>query len=352
MRWLKRSTCAGGIVIALAARTHASEVVQLPVDGVLDGRPVATLTGGVVVPWTTGLDADDGFMTAAAAASLHETGPALPDDGVFAANADHPEVRLHVSNAAAATSPQAHVLKTPGHVSFDVSPAVYEKVLLFLGSSYGDAPLVATLTYADGTKTTLNFTLPDWGVAVTLPKSPPMFYLAAGLHKWTKAGASVDTPSHSITGVAITPAQDRALVSIDLQKTTAAPWLVFWGATAIARDLVDAGVMADAAVDASTDGPAEGVDAGPDASAPVDVMPQGPPDVTSSDASVTSNDASSMITDASVDVSAPRSHPSSGCTVASSSPPSPFWLAALAAIARATRRRAGTASSSRRRSTS
>jgi hypothetical protein len=231
--------------LASAARARGEPVVQLPVDGLLDGRPVSTLTGGAVVPWTTGLDKDDAFMTMAAAASLHQTGPALPDDGLFPANAEHPEVRLHFSNAAAATSPQAHLVTAVGSFEVVVPTATYATIFLFLTGSYGDAPLAIKLTYADRTTTTTTFTLPDWGTGAALPKGPPRFFnLITGLHKWNKAGASLDTPSHTITGVALTPSPQRAWTTIEITKTTAAPWLTFWGATGLATSAPDGGADA------------------------------------------------------------------------------------------------------------
>jgi hypothetical protein len=222
-------------VLAMEGPARADEIVQLPAGALLDGRPVSTLTGGVVVPWTVGIDKDDAYMTLAAATSLRQTGPALPDDGKFAATADHPEVVLHFSNAAPATSPQAHVQTAVGSFAVTVPSATYRKVFLFLTSSYGDAPLSIKLTYADKTTAMVTFTLPDWGTGAALPTNPPIFFnLIAGLHKWNKAGMSLDTPSHTITGVTLTPAADRALTTIELTKTTAAPWLTFWGATGIA----------------------------------------------------------------------------------------------------------------------
>jgi hypothetical protein len=231
--------------LASAARARGESVVQVPVAGLLDGRPVSTLTGGAVVPWTTGLDKDDAFMTMAAAASLHQTGPALPDEGLFPANAEHPEVRLHVSNVAAPTSPQAHLVTAVGSFAFVVPTATYATIFLFLTGSYGDAPLAVKLTYADQTTTTTTFTLPDWGTGAALPKGPPRFFnLIAGLHKWNKAGASLDTPSHTITGVALTPSPDRALTTVEITKTTAAPWLTFWGATGLATSAPEGGADA------------------------------------------------------------------------------------------------------------
>jgi hypothetical protein len=252
----------GAMISTRTGTARADEIVQIPVGALLDGRPVSTLTGGVVVPWTTGLDKDDAYMTVAAATSLHQTGPALPDDGRFAANAEHPEVALHFSNAAPAASPQAHLVTAVGSFEVPVPPTTYRKVQLYLTSSYGDAPLAIKMTYADRTTTTATFVLPDWGTGKALPTTPPIFFnLIAGLHKWNSAGVSLDTPSHTITGVTLTPAADRALTAIEITKTTAAPWLTFWGATGIATGpasgRADAGSDAGASADGARDVAAE-----------------------------------------------------------------------------------------------
>jgi hypothetical protein len=248
------------LLVALAAtiaalparRAGATEVVQIPVDGVLDARPVSTLTGGALVPWTVGIDQDDGFMTTAAAKSLHQTGAALPDDGAFAADAHHPAVVLHFSNAAPATAPQARSVSGVASFAFDVPPATYETLLLFLTSSYGDSKLEVTFQYADGTSTKTAFTMPDWGTGAALPAPPPTFFnLVGGLHKWTKAGASVDTPTHALAGVALSPAAGKTMVHLAIAKLSTAERLTFWGATGVATSRPDAG--ADAPLDASAD---------------------------------------------------------------------------------------------------
>jgi hypothetical protein len=331
------------LLAVLSGSARAADVVQFPVDGLLDGRPVATLTGGVFVPWTTGIDMGDAYITMAAAASLHQTGPALPDDGKFVASADHPEVVLHFSNAAPANSPQAHLQTTVGSFSVPVPPAGYSKVFLFLTASYGDASLALEMRYADGTTTTTTFTLPDWGTGKPLPASPPIFFnLIAGLHKWSMAGMSLDTPSHTITGVVITPASDRMLTAITVNKTTAMPWVTFWGATGLATGAAsstnDAAVAADRSAEADRteavdrdDRPDDTSDhAGDAAGAPAaevnPVEPPAPPAVEPVDAAV---DAGRR------DGGAPRARAASGCALAPS--PCDGWTAALAAVALALR---------------
>jgi hypothetical protein len=342
MRWL---AVVVGLVLARPAR--ADQIVQVPADGTLDGRSVSTLTGGAVVPWTTGIDKDDAYMTLAAAKSLGQAGPALPDDGKVAANATHPEVVLHFSNAAPATAPQTHLQTAMGAFVLAVPRATYSKLFLFLTASYGDAALAIKMTYADGTTTMMTFTLPDWGTGKPLPTSPPIFFnLIGGLQKWTKAGMNFDAPVHTITGVTLTPASDRALTSIEVNKTTAAPWLTFWGATGIATSVVggdlDAGadVTPDVGADvaAARDALAEQAP-GPAAEPAPEPTPEpageaGAPPQEPHDAAVAEVNAPT------VDAGQPPARSSGGCSVAGARGRSPLVLVLAALVAAGRRRRA------------
>src|ERR1700704_5471290 len=49
--------------LTLTRPARAEQTVQMAVDALLDGRPVSTLAGGVIVPFTVGIDKDDGYMT-------------------------------------------------------------------------------------------------------------------------------------------------------------------------------------------------------------------------------------------------------------------------------------------------
>jgi hypothetical protein len=233
----------GGLtLIALARQSKADVVVQIPVDALLDARPVSTLTGGVVVPWSVGLDNTDGFITTAANTFLKQAGPALPDDGTFPADSGRPAIALHFSNAADAKAPQARIVTGTGNFEIAVPRASYSKVYLLVASSIGDSPLRLTLSYSDATSTPLSFTLPDWGTGKPLPTNPPIFFnLIAGLHKWNQQDMSVDTPSHAITGVELSPDAAKQLSSIRVEKTSAPQTLAFWGATGIAASAPDLG---------------------------------------------------------------------------------------------------------------
>ncbi len=217
----------------------AQQVVQFAVDSLLDGRPVTTLTAGALVPWTVGIDKDDGYITTAAAQFLKQTGKALPDDATFAGDATHPDMVLHFANGASSTSPQARGISGVSQFELEVPRATYSELYLAVTSSYGDSPLTATMNYADSTTSKLQFTLPDWGTGSALPTSPPIFFnLISGLHKWTHDNASVDTPTHTITGVKVTPDASKELTRIRIDKAGASSYLVFWGATGVATSSI------------------------------------------------------------------------------------------------------------------
>jgi hypothetical protein len=225
---------------------RADTVVQVPIDELLNARPVSTLSGGQVTPWSSGqgIDSADGLVTSAVEAFLGQTGAALPDDGQFAANADHPNVALHFANTAPSTSSQTRNVLGIGDFQFAVPQATYSKLFLVLTSSYGAAPLTVTMTYADGTTSMTSFTLPDWGTGQPLPTTPPIFFnIASGMHKWDAQDQQEDAPVHTLTGVMLTPAPNEELTAVHVVKPTAAQTLVFWGAAAIATSSVDAAIV-------------------------------------------------------------------------------------------------------------
>jgi hypothetical protein len=279
----------GALALAAPARAAADTVVQVNVDPVLDGRSVSTIANGVVTPWSAGdgLDAEDGFVTTAVETLLKtqgktadgKVGPALPDDGLFAATGGRPAMQLHVSNAAPPTSPQTHeVPRTGGAQSFtfDVPPATYAKLFLLITSSYGVGDLTVTLTYAGSAAPTVaKLALPDWGVGGAAASDPVFFNLIQGLHKWTSTDQEVDTPTHGITGVTLAPTHAATLTNVRVEKTNDAQ-VVFWGATGVATSDLATDGGADAARDASTNDVDAAADASGTAGAFVDAATEAP----------------------------------------------------------------------------
>src|SRR5258708_7291142 len=192
MRHFCPSILASIATLAFAHVARADQVVQVPVDALLNARAVTTLTAGMLVTWTVGIDGNgtaDGYMTAAAS-KFHNDPPTLktlPDDGVFAADARHPEVVLHFSNSAPATSQQTHYVRGAGTLMFAVPPATYSKLFLFVTSSEGTSTLKVTLTYSD-MMSVLNITVPDYYTVIPA-NDPVIFNLASDLPKSTAQNA-------------------------------------------------------------------------------------------------------------------------------------------------------------------
>jgi MYXO-CTERM domain-containing protein len=236
--------------------THASSalaqyVVQIPVDSLLNGRSVSTLTGGVVVPWTPneGVYNDGGggaYATAAVQAKLapNATGTGLPDDGLFPATGMLPPFQLHFSNAAPATSPQTyyiHANAAQPSFQFSVPPAVYSALYLIFTCSEGSATFTVTLSYAGGVASNVSMpiTIPDTGIGVQTGGSPH-FYLITNTGKWNTTDDDVEPTGHTIEGIQLTPSSTAMLTGVEVTRTST-QYLLFWGATGIATTPVDAG---------------------------------------------------------------------------------------------------------------
>jgi hypothetical protein len=241
-------------VAALSRSAAAQTVVQVPVDGLIDGRTVSTVSNGAVVPWSAGQGVDgdgnaDGFVTNAAEAIIqaHGTiGKALPDDGVFPADtaSGRPEIDLHFSNAAPTSSPQTHqVHQSMGAQSFQlpVPQATYSKLYLLITTSEGAAKLTITLNYAGGKAPVAGmFTLPDYGIGGAPANDPVYFNLIAGMRKWSSTDNEGDSQTHGITGITLTPSATDMLTSVTVAKTNGSH-VVFWGATGVATSAVGTG---------------------------------------------------------------------------------------------------------------
>jgi hypothetical protein len=273
------------LVTAAAARTAAADtVVQVPVDSIIDGRTVSTVSGTTITPWSAGQGVDgdgnaDGFVTNAVETILAtqgktvggKVGVALPDDGMFPANTRHPAIALHFSNAAPTTSPQTHQIyisatRGPQMFQFDVPQAIYSKMFVIITASEGGAKLAITLNYAGGAAPmTQTVMLPDYGIGGAGANDPVFFNLIAGMRKWNATDQEGDTTTHTITGIELNPSATAMLASIKVEKMNGSH-CVFWGATGIATSAVTTGTGGSgggAGTGGATDGGAAGAtDAG------------------------------------------------------------------------------------------
>jgi hypothetical protein len=224
------------MVLGLSGVVTAQEVVQIDVKSILNTRSVTTLTDNKLVPWIKGIDGGgdfSGYMTMAASLFNKDQNPkALPDNATFAANNTHPEFKLNYSNENGTDNQTRYVIGV-GEFTVTVPERKYSKMYLFLTSAEGSSPLTCILTYDDGAETH-KYELPDY--YVDLPANDPNFcYVATNLAKWTKNGGMAEADHHNIDALNVHPNGDKILKSVKVQKTQAAGYLVFWGATGVAN---------------------------------------------------------------------------------------------------------------------
>jgi len=220
-------------LIGLSSRAG---VIQVDVHAVLTGRAVTTLTHGKLVPWTQGVDGGghgDGYLTVeAAAANGDANANALPGDGLFPATAAHPEIQLNFANQDGQGFQTRGVIGA-GEFTFPVPAQPYARMQVFLTSAEGPSRLHFQLAYADGTFDQRDVLLPDYYNDPSA-LNPDVFSLATNLAKWDAAGRLAERNHHHIHGVELHPDSHKQLVSVQLVKS-AAGYLVFWGATGVAK---------------------------------------------------------------------------------------------------------------------
>lgn len=219
------------ITLALGFTSYKSsyEVIQIDVSSLLNCRPITTLTNGNLVPWTNGVDRENGYMTMSA--SIHngdKDSKALPDDPLIPANAHHPAILLHYANndgtkyqARYPADTNAFTIKTPANN--------YKDLYICLTSAYGNSKIAVDLIYKDGTEQKI-FTVPDW--YKDIPDTDPDFsYVITNMAKWSK-NKMTETDHHNIDALNIHPDAKRTLTAVKV-KNLSKTYLVFWAATGV-----------------------------------------------------------------------------------------------------------------------
>ncbi len=217
---------------------HASEnagstgVIQVDVSKLLNARVVTTCRDGKVVAMRDGIDVSAGLITKAAAIALGSKDEhTLPDDGIFPANGEHPEVILHYSNSDDKSN-QVHRSDKQAkedEYSFEVPPGKYARMFLFfVSAASGPAALHIQLAYADGSSDSRDEVVPDWYKNLD-SGDKDRIYLAYNLSKWSKDNKMLEKDHHNIFGIDIHPSPSRALTKLTVHKK--GPFVTFWGAT-------------------------------------------------------------------------------------------------------------------------
>jgi hypothetical protein len=221
-------TCAWG------ADAPAPEAVQLDLSRLLTSRLVVTAKDGVTVP----LSADQrkrpypaAMITAAAAKLAGIDAPTLPDDGVFPANHDHPEVKLPYGDADAGSQVRMSDAKTDLYL-VPVPPGRYARLQLFFVSNHGRTPIAVALRYVDGSADQRTTTVMDW-YNPPGPADPGWTVLAADLCKVTSEGKLAEGRHHYINGFDLAPDPAKELKELEVVKEPSGSELVLFGATAV-----------------------------------------------------------------------------------------------------------------------
>ena len=153
----------GGIICCCF--TQESKIIQIDISGLLNARPVTTLTANKLISWTKGIDGNgdgDGYLTHSAAAfNGDKDAHALPDNLLFSPQMHNiPKIILHYDNADSIHN-QARFVSGAGEFTIPIPKGHYESIYLGLTSSEGASSLNFELIYANGT-VIKSYLLPDY----------------------------------------------------------------------------------------------------------------------------------------------------------------------------------------------
>jgi hypothetical protein len=220
-------------VICCCFAWQKDRTVQIDVSGLLNARPVTTLTGNRLVGWTKGIDGNgdgDGYLTRSAAEfNGDKDAHALPDNPVFPANAQHPEIVLHYDNADSIHN-QARFVSGGGEFTIPIPKGHYESIYLGLTSSEGASSLTFELIYTHGT-VVKNYLLPDYYNNVS-DKYPNLSYVATDLAKWNKKNIMAEKDHHNIHLLKLDIDPHKTLAAIRVKKGKEG-YLMLWSATGV-----------------------------------------------------------------------------------------------------------------------
>lgn len=219
--------------ICCSLTPQSGKVVQIDISQLLNARPVTTYANGTMISWSKGIDANgdgDGYLTAAAALyNGDKNANALPDNPLFAATAQHPEILLHYNNNNT-TDPQAMSLSGADAFVIVTPRDHYSAVYLGLTSAEGASSLEFELIYTSG-KENKSYVLPDYFDDVT-DKNPGLSYVATNLAKWGKGNIMAEKDHHNIHLLKLDANSAKILKGIRVRKAKEG-YLMLWSATGV-----------------------------------------------------------------------------------------------------------------------
>jgi hypothetical protein len=173
------------------------------------------------------------YMSEAVAVANGDTNAGIPDDGFYAADADHPDVQLAFSDLG--VGPNSVLMNAPSPmvltVTFPIVATSYSTVQLYATSTEGSSSVTVTLTYSDTSTDVTSVIVPDWGQSSSA--AAPVFVVQSDLSRFSMTDPtdfSDDFALYGITTVA-NPAKTLASVTVTVAGGETNRFILY-GATA------------------------------------------------------------------------------------------------------------------------
>jgi len=213
--------------------TRALAPVQFNLNLTGTGDFIINHTGGVTDPDQYTMNYGGGlFMTESFAKFKGLSGSGLPDNGFFAANADHPEVQLSYNNDNNSGNGKI-IYSSPS--TFTVTPNKYSEIHLFATSTQGDGSMKVTFNYDDGSSENSTFTVPDW-FNRSRTESFSSYNLIGGLGIFNELRGEASTSNNAIFGFGFHPNSNKTLQSFTVTGQSNLTTQVLFGATGTLAD--------------------------------------------------------------------------------------------------------------------
>ncbi len=212
------STLFAVALVGSCAAADSNQTVQVNLDKLLNARVVITQKEGQLQLADHALDTGNSILITKAAAEVSKAGQLnpLPSSGLIAANARHPEVKLHYADGEA--GPQVRRMPASSETcGIPVPPNHYKQMQAFFISANGSTPITVTLRYVDGSVEQRATRVPDF---YFLPKAADSgwFVLVDGFGKVDAKGHKTETDHHYIHGFDLNPDAAKILHQVEINK--------------------------------------------------------------------------------------------------------------------------------------